>query len=93
MEQINARITIDEKICNGKPTIRGKRISVQTIFEFLSADESVEEILRQYPTLEREDITACLEFATALMNRNYVIKSYAWISNWRKFAEQIFVVE
>ena len=77
MDFISDRITIDEKICNGKPTIRGKRITVQTVLEFLSAGESVEEILRQYPSLEREDITACLEFASALMNRNYVIKSFA----------------
>jgi uncharacterized protein (DUF433 family) len=77
MNYIPERITIDEKICNGKPTIRGKRITVQTILEFLSAGESVEEVLRQYPSLEREDIKACLEFATGLMNRNYVIKSFA----------------
>ncbi len=76
MQFISDRITIDEKICNGKPTIRGKRITVQTILEFLSAGESVEEILNQYPMLEREDISACLEFAANLMNRNYSIKSF-----------------
>jgi len=64
MTYIAERITIDEKICNGKPTIRGTRITVQTILEFLSAGETAEEVLRQYPSLEREDITACLEFAT-----------------------------
>lgn len=77
MQYISDRITIDENICGGKPTIRGKRITVQTILEFLSAGESVEEVLRQYPSLEREDIKACLEFASALMDRNYVIKSFA----------------
>ncbi len=76
MEFVSERITIDEKICGGKPTIRGKRITVQTVLEFLSAGESVEEVLHQYPSLEREDVTACLEFATELMNRNYVIKSF-----------------
>ena len=75
MTFVTDRITIDEGICNGKPTIRGKRITVQTILEFLSAGENIEEVLHQYPTLEPEDITACLQFATALMNRNYVIKS------------------
>ncbi len=77
MEKLTDRITIDEKTCSGKPVIRGKRITVQTVLEFLSAGESVDGILKQYPTLEREDITACLQFAAALMNRNYVIKSYA----------------
>jgi uncharacterized protein (DUF433 family) len=77
MIKIGHRITIDEKICNGKPTIRGKRITVQTILEFLSAGETVEELLNQYPSLEREDVTACLEFAAELMDRNYIIKLVA----------------
>lgn len=76
MQFVSERITVDEKICNGKPTVRGKRITVQTVLEFLSAGETVEEILNQYPSLEREDIAACLEAASALMNRNYVIKSF-----------------
>ncbi len=66
MEYIFDRITIDSNLCNGKPTIRGKRITVQTILEFLSAGESVEEILRQYPSLESADIKACLQFASEL---------------------------
>lgn len=74
MEQLFDRIYIDETICNGKPIIRGKRITVQTILEFLSAGESEEEILRQYPSLEPDDIKACLRFATELMNRNFIIK-------------------
>lgn len=76
MQFVSERITIDENICSGKPTIRGKRITVQTVLEFLSAGETIEEVLRQYPSLEREDIAACLEFASALMNRNYIIKSF-----------------
>lgn len=68
------RITIDPNICNGKPTIRGKRIAVQTILEFLSNGDSIEEILENYPTLEREDIYACLRFATNLMKHNYIIE-------------------
>lgn len=77
MDFVSERITIDENICNGKPTIRGKRIAVQTILEFLSAGESLEEVLNQYPSLEAEDIMACLKFATGLMDRNFIIKSVA----------------
>jgi uncharacterized protein (DUF433 family) len=77
MEYIADRITIDDKLCNGKPTIRGLRITVQTILEFLGAGESKEEVLKQYPSLEMEDIDACLKFASALMNRNYTIKKVA----------------
>jgi uncharacterized protein (DUF433 family) len=71
------RITIDPAICNGKPTIRGMRITVQTVLEFLGAGESQEEILRQYPMLEGEDITACLNFASGLMAHSYSVKEIA----------------
>ncbi|MEX2592455.1 MAG: DUF433 domain-containing protein [Anditalea sp.] len=74
MEQLFDRIYIDGDICNGKPIVRGKRITVHTILEFVSAGESEEEILRQYPSLESDDIKACLRFATELMNRNFIIK-------------------
>ncbi len=77
MEYITERITLDSNLCNGKPTIRGKRISVQTILEFLSAGDTAEDILKQYPSLEPEDITACLKFASSLMERNYTIKDVA----------------
>lgn len=74
MDYLNDRITIDPLICGGKPTIRGKRISVQTILEFLSAGDSQEDILYQYPSLEPEDINACIRFAVELMNHQYSIK-------------------
>ena len=77
MEYITDRITLSPDLCNGKPTIRGLRITVKTILEFLSVGESYEEILKQYPDLVREDIEACLKFASYLMDRNYVIKDVA----------------
>ncbi|MFN3561579.1 MAG: DUF433 domain-containing protein [Chloroherpetonaceae bacterium] len=67
-------ITIDSEICNGKPTIRGTRITVQTVMEFLSAGESIDEILHQYPSLTREDISACLRFTAELMKNAFVIQ-------------------
>lgn len=62
LSYFSGNITIDSDLCNGKPTIRGQRITVQTILEFLSAGESNEEILKQYPTLTQEDIKTCLAF-------------------------------
>jgi len=67
------RVTIDPAVCNGKPVIRGKRITVQTILEYLAAGDTEEEILKQYPSLEPGDIRAALEFATNLMSNNYTI--------------------
>ena len=66
MSFIADRITIDDGICNGKPTIRGSRITVQTILEFLGKGDSTKEILEQYPTLEKEDIDANLQYHFSL---------------------------
>ncbi len=74
---LDGRITIDPNICNGKPTIRGKRIAVQAILEFLGAGENKEEILHQYPSLEADDIAACLIFASQLMSHKYRLKETA----------------
>jgi len=60
---MNERITTNPNVCNGKPIIRGMRITVSTILEYLAAGESVENILNAYPILEAENIKACLEFA------------------------------
>ncbi len=77
MSELTSRITIDANICNGKPSIRGKRIAVQTILEFLAAGDSAQDILEQYPSLEEADIRASLEFAAKIMNNSISIKSVA----------------
>jgi uncharacterized protein (DUF433 family) len=60
------RITIDPAICHGKPTVRGLRYPVQTILELLSSGMSSEEILADYPDLEKDDILAVLAYAARL---------------------------
>lgn len=60
------RITIDPDICNGKAVIRGTRITVQTILGFLAAGDSVDDVLQEYPALNRDDILACLDYASKL---------------------------
>ncbi len=77
MNTILERITIDDELCNGKPTIRGLRITVQTVLEFLLAGTSEEEILHQYPVLEKEDLAACKQFAIQLMERKYTLREIA----------------
>ena len=57
------RITIKPDVCNGNPTVRGMRITVETILQYLSAGDSVETVLSAYPFLEKEDIQACIAFA------------------------------
>lgn len=53
-------ITVNPKIFNGKPIIRGRRLAVEHILEMLAAGDSPETILEGYSWLEREDIQACL---------------------------------
>ncbi len=69
------RITIIPDVCNGRPTVRGLRITVATILGYLAAGESVDEILHQHPMLEREDIAACLEFASRTLDHGYRVRA------------------
>ena len=64
------RITIIPDVCEGRPTIRGYRITVKTILEHLSAGDSIEEILEAFPFLEKEDILAAIAFAATTVERN-----------------------
>ncbi len=57
------RITIEPGKRGGKPTIRGLRITVQDVLEYLAGGMSEDEILADFPDLTREDIRACLAFA------------------------------
>ncbi|MFI5396267.1 MAG: DUF433 domain-containing protein [Candidatus Binatia bacterium] len=57
------RITIEPGKRGGKPCIRGLRITVYDVLEYLASGMSEDEVLSDFPDLEREDIRACLEFA------------------------------
>jgi len=60
-----SRITINPAQCGGRPCIRGMRMRVKDLLDLLAAGVSTEEILQDYPYLEKEDIQAALEFAAA----------------------------
>lgn len=66
MSTFKDRITIDPMICHGKPTVRGLRYPVEMILDLLSSGMSQGEILDDYEDLEREDISAVLEYAAQL---------------------------
>ncbi len=57
------RITISDAQCGGRPCIRGMRMRVTDVLELIGAGASFEEILEDYPDLEREDILASIEYA------------------------------
>ncbi len=77
LRYLTDRITVDEGICNGKPTIRGTRLTVQTVLEYLAAGDSAAEILEAYPFVEQADIEASLKFAADMLSHSYTIKDVA----------------
>jgi len=66
-----ARITRDPDIFDGKPIIRGKRLAVEHVLTDLSAGETPESIIANFPFLEAEDIQACLLFAARELGQSY----------------------
>jgi len=62
LERLN-RITVEEGKCGGRPCIRGYRLRVTDVLELLGAGASFDEILKDYPFLEREDIFAAIDYA------------------------------
>jgi|GEM_PF-312905 len=67
MEQFLSRISVNAEICHGKPVIRDTRYTVEAILEYLAGGDEVEDILQEFPDLTREDILACIAYATAAM--------------------------
>jgi len=66
------KITVDPNILAGKPIIKGTRIAVEFILDLLSNDWTVENILKNYPQLKKEDITAVLKYATEILKEEKV---------------------
>ena len=62
------RITIDPKICHGKPCVRGMRWPVEVIIDMLGSGMTTDEILQEHEELEREDIQACLNYAKLMVS-------------------------
>ena len=60
------RISIDPRICHGQACVKGTRIPVHQIVRMLANGDTVEELLTEYPSLSREDIMACLDYAAEL---------------------------
>lgn len=71
-EDLLKRITVDTKVMVGKPTIRGLRITVEQVLKALAGGITVEELLNDYPELEREDIHAVLLYAAELANEERI---------------------
>jgi uncharacterized protein (DUF433 family) len=80
MNPLLERITIDPEICFGKPTIRGTRIWVSLILDFLADGMSIDEVLEQYPHLTGEDIRAAIAYGAEMSRERYVELPMASVS-------------
>ena len=72
------RITLDPKILAGKPVIKGTRLAVEFVIDLLANGWTETEILSNYPRLSREDILACLCYASSLMKSEKVYPNIAF---------------
>lgn len=70
---MSERIVINPDVCNGRPVVRGTRIAVQTVLEFLAAGDSIADVLEEYPSLTREDVQACLDYAARVMGNHFSV--------------------
>jgi uncharacterized protein (DUF433 family) len=71
-EELLKRISIDPNVCFGKPCIRGHRIWVSLILDFLASGMTISELLEQYPGLEEADIYACIAYGAEMARERYV---------------------
>lgn len=62
-QDLLSRITVDPAVCGGRPCIRNMRVRVGDVLEMLAGGASTDEILKDYPYLEPDDLAACLSFA------------------------------
>jgi len=72
-----SRITIDPAVCHGKACIKGTRIMASVVLDNLAVGESPDAILRLYPTLQREDVSAAVAYAAELARERVVLTTAA----------------
>ena len=71
-EELLSRITVDPNVCFGRPCIRGHRLWVSLILDFLANGMTNEEIIAEYPQLKKEDIQAALAYGAEMARERYV---------------------
>ena len=72
MNPLLQRISVDPRVCFGKPCIRGTRIWVSLLLDFLATGMGIEEILEEYPQLKEEDVRAAIAYGAEMARERYV---------------------
>ena len=70
---IISRITLNQEVCQGKPTIRNMRFTVTQMLELVASGMTFEEILEDYSFIERDDILACILYASRISDAKTLI--------------------
>jgi uncharacterized protein (DUF433 family) len=71
-EKLLQRISLDPQVCSGKPCIRGHRIWVSMVLDFLASGMTISKILEEYPGLKKDDILACLAYGAEMSRERYI---------------------
>lgn len=71
-KKLLSRITVDPRIFGGKPIIRGRRLAVEHVLNMLAAGDTADAIVQGYPWLEKDDVRACLVYASRLVGHERV---------------------
>lgn len=71
-DQILERISIDPRVCFGKPVIKGTRIWVSLILDLLAGGDGVDDILKEYPHLTRADVLACIAYGAEAADDRFI---------------------
>ena len=70
---MDPRTVVDPSICHGQACVRGTRIPVHQLVRMLANGDTIEDLLADYPSLEREDILACLDYAASLAEEQVIV--------------------
>ena len=73
MENLLERVVVDPKILAGKPVIRGTRIPVYLVVELMAAGTNVNDVVKEYPELQEDDVKAALLYASRLLEREITV--------------------
>jgi uncharacterized protein (DUF433 family) len=71
-DELLARISIDPNVCFGKPCIRGHRIWVSLVLDFLASGWSIQDLLKEYPGLVEDDVLACIAYGAEMSRERYI---------------------
>ncbi len=66
--EVLTRITLNPEVCNGRPSIRNQKMTVSLLLELLAEGHTPDQIMNDFPFLEKEDFQACLRYAARLTN-------------------------